>query len=545
MDTFNETDSDDVYEYQEEESYDEQLFKSDSDDVSGQLANSMGSLSVSNSSRTQLWPYRKGDSLDVSIAHNGYNMAVTKDAPISTADYLCLTDKELYEMIEERAGLLKQVLDLSLSSVIVLLQKYNLDEERLIEEYTENAESVLKASGLQGNESQDKLVQKHIRSNFSCFICCELYDSVPTFSLHCGHEYCLECYRRYVKDKIHAGKVINCMGCDLALKDNDIDEIMGDSGSSSLHMLSSIRTFIQSHSKNYKRCPDKDCEYIIYLPNNLNLVYPGKYEKPTYVTCYKNHRFCFNCSLEVHEPCDCTMASIWVKKAQTESENLNLVLRNIKACPKCKANIEKDGGCNHLKCGNCSHEFCWVCEEDWNKHSNGFYQCLLYDGEKKHGKGTHDELIGSKYSHYYKAFGLHESSIQLDMKLGHNIQQKTESMQYRLGLSSIECQFVPDAVRLLITSRNVLKWSFAFAYFLDRSHNMCKIFEQHQMELAKLVEDLAQLLVVEEMQEILPRKKALYDISALVEKRTRALVGSGEDLIKGNVCMSRIMRERK
>jgi ariadne-1 len=30
----------------------------------------------------------------------------------------------------------------------------------------------------------------------------------------------------------------------------------------------------------------------------------------------------------------------------------------LKACPKCHAQIEKDGGCDHMTC-RCRHEFYW------------------------------------------------------------------------------------------------------------------------------------------------------------------------------------------
>lgn len=32
----------------------------------------------------------------------------------------------------------------------------------------------------------------------------------------------------------------------------------------------------------------------------------------------------------------------------------------IKACPKCKVNIEKTGGCDHMTCSQCRHEFYWT-----------------------------------------------------------------------------------------------------------------------------------------------------------------------------------------
>eukprot|EP01111_Echinosteliopsis_oligospora_P017147 TRINITY_DN7338_c0_g1_i1.p1 TRINITY_DN7338_c0_g1~~TRINITY_DN7338_c0_g1_i1.p1 ORF type:complete len:261 (-),score=47.06 TRINITY_DN7338_c0_g1_i1:21-728(-) len=37
--------------------------------------------------------------------------------------------------------------------------------------------------------------------------------------------------------------------------------------------------------------------------------------------------------------------------------------QNTKKCPaqNCQVNIEKNGGCDHMKCFKCKHEFCWSC----------------------------------------------------------------------------------------------------------------------------------------------------------------------------------------
>ena len=44
---------------------------------------------------------------------------------------------------------------------------------------------------------------------------------------------------------------------------------------------------------------------------------------------------------------------------------------NTKACPRCSAHIEKNGGCNHITCHKCSFEWCWLCEK---KYTPGHYQ---------------------------------------------------------------------------------------------------------------------------------------------------------------------------
>lgn len=46
-------------------------------------------------------------------------------------------------------------------------------------------------------------------------------------------------------------------------------------------------------------------------------------------------------------------------------------LRHTQRCRKCKAYVEKNGGCNHMTC-RCGHEFCWRCGGDWGMYGHDF-----------------------------------------------------------------------------------------------------------------------------------------------------------------------------
>lgn len=48
------------------------------------------------------------------------------------------------------------------------------------------------------------------------------------------------------------------------------------------------------------------------------------------------------------------------------------ILAHTKPCPRCKVRIEKNGGCDYIKCYVCGNEFCWKCS---HYHNHGNHVC--------------------------------------------------------------------------------------------------------------------------------------------------------------------------
>ena len=55
------------------------------------------------------------------------------------------------------------------------------------------------------------------------------------------------------------------------------------------------------------------------------------------------------------------MMQEWNNKIQSDSESANWLKLYTRACPKCKAMISKDGGCQYMRCQTCNTGFCWLC----------------------------------------------------------------------------------------------------------------------------------------------------------------------------------------
>jgi len=60
------------------------------------------------------------------------------------------------------------------------------------------------------------------------------------------------------------------------------------------------------------------------------------------------------------------------KKVQRDFRTKVRLFFTTKPCPKCKAYIEKNGGCKHMTCATCTHQFCWHCAGNWGSG----HECL-------------------------------------------------------------------------------------------------------------------------------------------------------------------------
>ena len=82
----------------------------------------------------------------------------------------------------------------------ILLRHSRWNKERLIESYMDKQETVLEEAGL-GLSLAKPPELKQVKG-FVCEICCEDDPGLETFSMKCGHRFCVNCYRQYLAQKI-------------------------------------------------------------------------------------------------------------------------------------------------------------------------------------------------------------------------------------------------------------------------------------------------------------------------------------------------------
>lgn len=441
----------------------------------------------------------------------------------------------------------------SIDDLLIMLQYKNWQSDDVINDYYDNWPKLRDACGLPSDQYTAASGLKSVK-DFTCDICVETYTQTEIYSLACGHEYCVSCYGQYIDVECSNPKLIRCMHykCHLTVPHKDIDLITGHDHISGIKiekkancnplLITVAKSYIDSHSKQFKWCPAVDCHNLVeferndyddYEDNyqeqlhqeieelhmndkdlqvngnlNDNLIHEKRHKQDfnlfhiTNVVCLDNHEFCYTCQRENHLPCPCSIVDLWIQKCKDDSETANWIQANTQACPKCDSLIEKSGGCNHMTCKKCLYEFCWICLGEWKLHGRQFFQCNRFDPEAVDSVKRSQQskrLSLQRYLHFYSRFAVHESSMKGDQRVIDKVDHKMKiymDERQKLGqdedLSWTDIQFLHDAIKALTNGRKSLKWTYCFAFYLDKS-NFSEIFESMQDYLNKTVEDLSKI----------------------------------------------------
>ncbi len=393
-----------------------------------------------------------------------------------------------------------EVTDLSKSDASILLRYYQWNKRLLQEEWFDDPDRVRAKAGLMEHDVSDVSTPS---STLVCPICWNNFPKRDMLSLKCGHKSCQQCWIDYMEDEISKG--IQCVtskcpyhGCVEAIPEDFFDRIMKSRPKSLNRYKEYLLKAFVDYNKLIVWCPAPECENAIECPGGGTGVD---------IKCSCSTWFCFTCKEEAHRPASCENTRNWLVKNSAESENITWIKAHTKPCPKCRNNIEKNQGCNHMTCrkevGGCGHEFCWMCMGDWKEHgsaSGGYYKCNRYDENKvdsstkemeNNAKKAKNEL--EKYMHYFDRFNNHEQARKFGKERLRAINADIEYFQENKGVKIGEIMFLRDAAHQIIDCRRVLKWTYTFAYYVTDGAEK-RLFEFLQEDLEKNTDYLQGLI---------------------------------------------------
>lgn len=383
-------------------------------------------------------------------------------------NYTILKEDDISQRQEEDITTIASVLSISRDSACMLLRRYNWNVSNVHEAWFANENEVRKAVGILDNTN----IKPPKAGELLCGICFESYNLDNISTAACGHPFCNTCWRAYISTSINDGPGCLTLRCPIpscgAAVGIDMVNMLTSDEDKKKYRRYLLRSYIEDNKKT-KWCPAPGCDCAIEYDLGS-----GSYD----VTCYCSYSFCWNCTEEAHRPVDCETVSKWIMKNSAESENMNWILANSKPCPKCKRPIEKNQGCMHMTCNPpCKYEFCWLCLGQWSDHgerTGGFYACNRYESAKQEGAYDESERRREmaknsleRYTHYYERWATNQSSRQKALS---DLQQMQTvhlaKLSEKQSQPETQLKFILEAWLQIVECRRVLKWTYAYGYYL-------------------------------------------------------------------------------
>ena len=269
---------------------------------------------------------------------------------------------------------------LATNSPIIFNNDIKIDIKKEIDEKLSNANSNISQKEEKGekkmSESINSISPKNIYSDFinylktsfnyskeipkettqmneNCLICEEKLteEELNNNFIECFHGFCDDCFFNYFKEKINNNDVEKIKCPEKSCKNYLYTEFIENKLIKDISLLEKYKKLYKrkqlAANPNIQLCPFPDCESYAEKGENK------------FVTCKENnHKFCFNCLKDWHENKNCEME---INKSFEKWKDPY----KVKRCPKCKYYIEKNKGCNHIKCLNCKYEWCWLCQQKY------------------------------------------------------------------------------------------------------------------------------------------------------------------------------------
>ncbi|CAH8581551.1 unnamed protein product [Heterobilharzia americana] len=293
--------------------------------------------------------------------------------------------------------------------------------------------------------------------------------------LSCGHRFCRDCWCSYLTVKIEEGLSIDikCMsvGCNVLVIEDFLLTLLKNSPVKDKYLNLLFQRMVESHPS-LRFCVGFNCPVLI-----CSLEEP----KARRVRCERCHsEFCFMCSEAYHAPTSCATLKHWLVKCRDDSGTANYMTAHTKDCPSCHVCIEKNEGCNHMKCSICHYEFCWVCLGVWKSHDAEYYFCSKYqenpDAAKESVRTRARESL-ERYMFYYERWENHERSLRLE-------HDQRARIQARINEKVLKKE---DTLR---NCRYTLKYTYPHAFYGEKLERK-ELFEYQQALLEAEVEDLS------------------------------------------------------
>ena len=209
----------------------------------------------------------------------------------------------------------------------------------------------------------------------TCTICWEEAEDFVKVE-ECGDVACKDCFAQYCTVSRDSKFPLRCFqeNCESTLQLHQIRSALGEDGFQRL-ASEPVEHYFKQRPDEYVKCPGPDCSS--YSPTN-------KSEAHSCASCFTI--FCQACKAEYHygETCKEYMERTLGHMAKLQEW---IVKEGAKRCPRCEGIVQKELGCDNVKCPLCKIDFCWACLKMFESH-DAVYKHQI----EAHGSYFADEL---------------------------------------------------------------------------------------------------------------------------------------------------------
>ena len=393
------------------------------------------------------------------------------------------------------------------------------------------------------DQAPDPPVEDTIVAEPRCQICMEdLVDiqQEDLMSMSCDHKFCRDCWRQFVEHAFNNAVLTDeylqttcpIPDCNQVVTEMEIEQVAP-------HLLPEyqnrmLHSFVDGNRETMRWCVGPDCKDQVAVQCRWGL-FPRRQnnDNVSVAVCGDcQTQFCFRCGQAPHDDhCEADREPLPVDKNKP-----------VKNCPKCNIRIEKNGGCNHMRC-KCGCHFCWICLEadtDYNHFcgrerigGNGDGAIDEIARRRQAMRAIIDEPVNLDYivsalqeeesdvdeldaeqvaaaieekkemdrrAHYMTRFIAHEegqrfATEQCDLLLEGRAVDFARASDLK---SANDTDFLGAANERLVAARRILKWSYCYVYYLpDEDENSMTsqkgLFQNHQERLERFTENLSNI----------------------------------------------------
>ncbi|CAH8309008.1 unnamed protein product [Eruca vesicaria subsp. sativa] len=378
-----------------------------------------------------------------------------------------LKEEDIQKRMKNVIQRVSDIYSISEAEATLLLTHFRWDVGEFHEKWSDNAKIVRESVGLL--ELDTPLDSPSNDKKFCCGICFKLLKHSKSESVSCGHRVCISCWTSHIKKSINEIPdvalywTLKCPYniCPASVGGDMIEKFASNKEKTKYHRYL-FRSYVEG-IKVMKCSPAKgrSCD-VHHTPGS------GNFD----VLCLCLLSFCWNCSKDTHSPLDCESAANWLAMNSSDYQNPNWVRENTVPCPRCERRIRENEDCSvKLKClPPCNYDFCWRCRGEWTGHGGAtgldFYTCTHVEYVET-VFGNTAESAADRYKDCHEKWMSNESLMQIaKAKLQKLHTHLIPDLSNKQLPTVTQLQFIAEAWSQIMECRRVLKWTYAYEYYL-------------------------------------------------------------------------------